>query len=203
MTPCSVLGLGCCPLLNLPPFYYNSPRWLIYDTSLPLLSLSGCSWCSFLTKVPLCQREGILRELRAWLSCPCPLRSPKTRNGSDDPGVNGEPWGLTLHLSKGWAEGASFCLALKSTSYFESQIWDLLESLSAPFHLRAWLSSDLEVLPWEFWPCFYSPQGSPGFPWLFIYHYGGGAWWFSHSAVSKYCNPMDCGLPGSSVHGIL
>lgn len=146
MTPFSVLGLGCCPLLNLPPFYYNSPRWLIYDTSLPLLSLSGCSWCSFLTKVPLCQREGVLRELRAWLSCPCPLRSPKTRNGSNDPSVNGEPWGLTLHLSKGWAEGASFCLALKSTSYFESQIWDLLESPSAPFHLRAWLSSDLEGL---------------------------------------------------------
>ena len=26
---------------------------------------------------------------------------------------------------------------------------------------------------------------------------------FSHSVVSSLCNPMDCSLPGSSVHGIL
>ena len=28
-------------------------------------------------------------------------------------------------------------------------------------------------------------------------------WWFSRSVVSDSCNPMDCSLPGSSVHGIL
>ena len=27
-------------------------------------------------------------------------------------------------------------------------------------------------------------------------------WWFSHQAVSNSCNPMDCGLPGFSVHGM-
>ena len=32
--------------------------------------------------------------------------------------------------------------------------------------------------------------------------YGGG-WWFSCSVVSNSCNPMDCGPPRSSVHGIL
>ena len=28
-------------------------------------------------------------------------------------------------------------------------------------------------------------------------------WWFSRQVVSDSCNPMDCGPPGSSVHGIL
>ena len=29
-------------------------------------------------------------------------------------------------------------------------------------------------------------------------------WWrFSHSAVSDSCDPMDCSLPGASVHGML
>ena len=28
-------------------------------------------------------------------------------------------------------------------------------------------------------------------------------WWFSHEVVSDSCKPMDCNLPGSSVHGIL
>ena len=28
-------------------------------------------------------------------------------------------------------------------------------------------------------------------------------WWFSHQVVSDSCNPMDCSLPGFSVHGIL
>ena len=28
-------------------------------------------------------------------------------------------------------------------------------------------------------------------------------WWFSHQVVSGSCHPMDCRLPGSSVHGIL
>ena len=28
-------------------------------------------------------------------------------------------------------------------------------------------------------------------------------WWFSRSVMSDSCNPMDCNLPGSSVHGIL
>ena len=28
-------------------------------------------------------------------------------------------------------------------------------------------------------------------------------WWFSCSVVSNSCDPMDCGPPGSSVHGIL
>ena len=28
-------------------------------------------------------------------------------------------------------------------------------------------------------------------------------WWFSCSVVSDSCDPMDCSLPGSSVHGIL
>ena len=27
-------------------------------------------------------------------------------------------------------------------------------------------------------------------------------WWFSRSVVSDSCDPMDCSLPGSSVHGI-
>ena len=27
-------------------------------------------------------------------------------------------------------------------------------------------------------------------------------WWFSHKVVSNSCGPMDCSLPGSSVHGI-
>ena len=26
--------------------------------------------------------------------------------------------------------------------------------------------------------------------------------WFSHSVVSNPCDPMDCSLPGSSIHGI-
>ena len=26
-------------------------------------------------------------------------------------------------------------------------------------------------------------------------------WWFSHQGVSDSCNPMDCNLPDSSVHG--
>ena len=29
------------------------------------------------------------------------------------------------------------------------------------------------------------------------------AWWFSHQVVSCSCDPMDCSLPGSSVHGLL
>ena len=28
-------------------------------------------------------------------------------------------------------------------------------------------------------------------------------WWFSRSVVSDACDPIDCSLPGSSVHGIL
>ena len=28
-------------------------------------------------------------------------------------------------------------------------------------------------------------------------------WWFSHRVMSDSCNPMDCSLPGSSVHEIL
>ena len=28
-------------------------------------------------------------------------------------------------------------------------------------------------------------------------------WWFSWSVMSDPCDPMDCGLPDSSVHGIL
>ena len=28
-------------------------------------------------------------------------------------------------------------------------------------------------------------------------------WWFSHSVVSDSCDPIDCSLPGSSVHGIV
>ena len=27
-------------------------------------------------------------------------------------------------------------------------------------------------------------------------------WWFSHSALSDFCDPGDCNPPGSSVHGI-
>ena len=27
--------------------------------------------------------------------------------------------------------------------------------------------------------------------------------WFSHQVVSDSCDPMNCSLPGSSVHGIL
>ena len=27
-------------------------------------------------------------------------------------------------------------------------------------------------------------------------------WWFSHKVVSDSCDPVDCSLPGSSVHGI-
>ena len=34
----------------------------------------------------------------------------------------------------------------------------------------------------------------------FIYTYDG--WWFAHKVVYDSCNPMDCSLPGSSVHGI-
>ena len=30
-----------------------------------------------------------------------------------------------------------------------------------------------------------------------------GWWWFSCSVVSDSCDPMDCSLPDSSVHGIL
>ena len=28
-------------------------------------------------------------------------------------------------------------------------------------------------------------------------------WWFSHQVMADSCEPMDCSLPGSSVHGIL
>ena len=28
-------------------------------------------------------------------------------------------------------------------------------------------------------------------------------WWFSHYVVPNSCEPIDCSLPGSSVHGIL
>ena len=28
-------------------------------------------------------------------------------------------------------------------------------------------------------------------------------WWFSRQVVSDSCNPMDCSLPGSTIHGIL
>ena len=28
-------------------------------------------------------------------------------------------------------------------------------------------------------------------------------WWFSYQVMSNSCDPMDCSLPGSSVHGIL
>ena len=28
-------------------------------------------------------------------------------------------------------------------------------------------------------------------------------WWFSHQVMSDSCDPMDCSLPGSSVHGII
>ena len=27
-------------------------------------------------------------------------------------------------------------------------------------------------------------------------------WWFSHSVVSDSCDPIDCSLPGSSLHGV-
>ena len=32
---------------------------------------------------------------------------------------------------------------------------------------------------------------------------GGGGWWFRCQVMFDSCNPMDCSLPGSSVHGIL
>ena len=34
----------------------------------------------------------------------------------------------------------------------------------------------------------------PGFPWIFLL--------FSHPVMSNSCNPRNCSLPGSSVHGI-
>ena len=37
---------------------------------------------------------------------------------------------------------------------------------------------------------------------VFHNHLTFGGWWFSHSVVSNSCNPLDCGPPGSSVHGI-
>ena len=40
------------------------------------------------------------------------------------------------------------------------------------------------------------------FHWL-EFHFPPLWWWFSLYAMSNSCDPMDCSLPGSSVHGIL
>ena len=121
-------------------------------------------------------------------------------------------WMLTLKDTKIISPGQCWVLNDPSIPFFLIAIcgisvpWPLVEA--SPLAVKAKLKSldhqgiPSPPIPKSTFPCSwgltFTLQDHASFldswPWW---------WWFSHQVMSDSCDPMDCSLPGSSVHGIL